>query len=65
MRKLPKVSERYFLGEWNHCQVNVDHVNDTAEITILDGKTGRRGRFKIQGYSKAEKEWKIIEDSDA
>lgn len=65
MRKLSKVSELYREGKWNYSNVEYDGEKDEATISILCHGWKDWKKFKIKNYSKGEKEWKIIEDSDA
>ena len=62
---MSKVSDLYKRGEWNFSNTTVDEGKDEATVSILCHGWKDWKKFKIKNYSKGEKEWKIIEDSDA
>jgi len=55
-------SQKYLDGEWHSASIRAENAIDEATITFNDGT---EHRFKVKNYSKGEKGWKIIEDSDA
>ena len=59
-----KASEKYLRGEWNYSYIRLDLEKDEATITIRQRGQEKSYSFKVQNYSKGEKEWKIIEDED-